>query len=496
VLDRRQRRLAFGLLGVILVTGATLATMSWSEPPRYDGAGYATLGRALAQGRGYRVISLPDAPRHAHFPPGYPGLLAVVWMVAGTDDVARFTILAHGLSLACLAVGVGAIGRWWSSTEPRGVAICLTLDLAWNWTWIRTGGVIRSEPLAIALGGLTLLAARGRSSGSVRGQVALALLLGVGVLTRQVTACWALAVAVDLGLRRGWIRAGRLLAGVAVVVAPWVVWQLAVGSGSQSGLFRPGGMVRLIGEQGLFYARRIPDALVGPFVEVATVFGRSPRLATVATLAGVAVTGIILLGWVRSVGSPRRRLGGLVPLTTFPLLLVWPFTEAGRFLIPLVPFLLMGAVEGGAVLLGRIGVDRPRLWASRLVLAASLPYSVYAVATQRSAAERQTQRGFDAACAWIKTHPEPPGTVMARHPADVAWLTGRLAVAIPEGGPDRIAEVVRVDRVTLLVVDEERYARSSANPLREFVTDPRQSRKVWDDGATTSVYRVEPTLAP
>jgi len=496
VLDRRRHRLAFGLLGVILLTGATLATMSWSEPPRYDGAGYATLGRALAEGRGYRVISLPDAPRHAHFPPGYPGLLAVVWMLAGTDDVTRFTILAHGLSLACLAIGVGTVGCWWSATEPRGVAVCLTLALAWNWTWVRTGGVIRSEPLAIALGGLILLAARGRSSGSLRGQVVLALLLGAGVLTRQVTACWALAVAVDLGLRRGWIKASLMLAGVAVVVAPWVAWQLAVGSDTQSSLFRPGGMVRLIGEQGLFYARRIPDAIAGPFVEVATVFGRSSRLATGATLVGVAVTGIILLGWVRSVRSPRRRLGGLIPLATFPLLLVWPFTEAGRFLIPLVPFLLLGAVEGGAVILGRCGVARPRLWASRLILAASLPYSIYAVATQRSAAERQTQRGFDAACAWIKTHREPPGTIMARHPADVAWLTGRLAVAIPEGGPDRIAEVIRVERVVFLVVDDERYARSPANPLRELVNNPRQSRKVWDDGGTTSVYQVEPTLAP
>ncbi len=89
--------------------------------------------------------------------------------------------------------------------------------------------------------------------------------------------------------------------------------------------------------QALFYARRIPDAIAGPFVEVATVFARSPWLGGVATLGAVAVSLVVVVGWVRLVRSPRRRLGGLIPLTTLPLLLVWPFTEAGRFLIPLFP---------------------------------------------------------------------------------------------------------------------------------------------------------------
>jgi len=43
--------------------------------------------------------------------------------------------------------------------------------------------------------------------------------------------------------------------------------------------------------------------------------------------------------------TPRRRLAGLIALFTLALLLVWPFTEAGRFLFPIVPFLLVGATE-------------------------------------------------------------------------------------------------------------------------------------------------------
>lgn len=490
MIRRSTRRLAASLAGILILLGATLASLSWTEPPRFDGAGYAMLGRSLAEGRGYREINAPVAVRHAHFPPAYPALLALVWTVSGTDDPARFTRLAHLASLGAMLVGVWGFARWWQASESRGVAGCLTLALASNWAWARTGGVIRSEPLAIALGGLILLAARRRAVRGRGGWAILVLLLGAGVLTRQVMACWALALAIDAGLRQGRRAAVSLLAGVGLVVAPWVGWQIAVGSGTQTALFQPRALVGLAGTQALFYARRIPDAIAGPFVEVATVFARSPWLDGLATLGAVAVSLVVVVGWVRLVRSPRRRLGGLIPLTTLPLLLVWPFTEAGRFLIPLIPFILMGATAGGGVLLRLIGVRRGRTWASRLVLAASIPYAIYAGASQRAAAERLAQRGFDAACAWVARQPDPDGRVMARHPADVAWSTGRLTVAIPDGGPARIAAAIRANRVAYLLVDDDRYARSPGNPLHDFVTETRSARRVWTDGATTAVYQI------
>ena len=65
-----------------------------------------------------------------------------------------------------------------------------------------------------------------------------------------------------------------------------------------------------------------------------------------ANVWAVAATGIIAFGWIRALRRPRRRLAGLVPLATLLVLLAWPFTEAGRFLVPLIPCILVGAVEG------------------------------------------------------------------------------------------------------------------------------------------------------
>ena len=486
---RQKWRLIVPLLGGLVLTAATLATMSWTEPPRFDGAGYATLGRSLAEGRGYRVVSDPAAPLHAHFPPAYPASLALIWTLVGTGNRAEFTTLAHLAALGCMIGGVVAVGWWWGTVEPRGVATCLTLALAINWSWVRTGGLIRSEPLAILLGGLTLLLAR-KKRGWV-GLMILSLLLGVGVLTRQVAACWGIAVAVDLAVRSGWRAALGLLVGIGLMVAPWVGWQVWVGSGSQTGLFRLGDLPDLVASQILFYARRIPDLIFGPFVEVATVFGRSAWLARLATVGAALGSAVVVLGWTRSVREERHRLGGLIPLATLPLLLVWPFTEAGRFLVPLVPFLLMGAVEGGGLVLARVGVARPRLWASRLLLVGTIPYAGYAVAANRPQAERRLQSNFDAGCAWIAAQRDPAGPVMARHAVDVAWLTGRLAIAIPEGGPAAIAAGVKHHHVAWLIIDDDRYARSPANPLHAFVATDPHLRPAWEQGSTT-IYRFAP----
>ena len=56
---------------------------------------------------GYREIDHPDAPRHAHFPPGYPVALAVLWRV----DRARRRRRRTWLSLACHG-GAPTLAAW------------------------------------------------------------------------------------------------------------------------------------------------------------------------------------------------------------------------------------------------------------------------------------------------------------------------------------------------------------------------------------------------
>ena len=379
----------------------------------------------------------------------------------------------------------------------------------------RTGGAIQSEPLYMLLGQWTiLLAARdGRASArSTAAQAAravgLGMLLAACLLTRQVAVGLAMAVLIDLALRHRWREALAIAGIAAMLVTPWLVWMATVGPAGRTQadllLQGNGSWLERIAGQLVFYVRRIPDQVTGPFVEVGTVFQRSRVVSIAADVWAVAASAIVAFGWVRSLRRPRWRLAGLVPLCTLIVLLFWPFTEAGRFLIPLIPCILVGAVEGLAGLFRWPRPSRRRLIAASLVLAASLPYSVYTLVTGKARVAEASQRDFDAACGWLATRADRPGPVLTRHPGEVYWQTGRQALEVPtaerpgdrDADADAIARTIDAYHVAYLLIDQERYANAPPSPLARFVARfPERVRKVWDretDRSAVTIYEVEP----
>ena len=433
-----------------------------------------------------------------------------------------------------------AAWRWFGKMYRPETAAALGLALAVNWTWGRTGGAIQSEPLYLLLSQLAVLGAVATARrGGARAGMALGALLAACVLTRHVAAALAAAVVLELLIRRRVPAALSAAFASAMLLAPWAVWLRSVRENTQAGLIGRGNLIGLVATQAFFYLQRLPDAIAGPFVEIATVFGRSKVVAAGATAWAALATGLLVVGWARSFRNPRRRLAALISACTLALLLIWPFTEAGRFLIPLVPCLLVGATEGLTACLKRLprragfpplnpppqggrahsapsplaGEDRgggssgwtlrsrhaltavakaarlrrPRVMAAWLMLAASLPYALYALTTDRAKAQRRTHAGFDAACSWIAREGDVPGPVLTRHPGEVYWQTGRRAV-VPDN-PEAIEATIERFGVAYLLVDEERYANAPASSLAAFVgRHPRRAREVWrSDGGRSSV---------
>jgi 4-amino-4-deoxy-L-arabinose transferase-like glycosyltransferase len=463
------------------------ATTRWHAPPRFDGAGYALLARSLSEGHGYRQIEHPDQPPHTHYPPGYPLALAVLWHLTGGPSA----LSAHALSAFCTTGAVLLTWLWFRRLVPDRPAFLLALALALNWLWARDAAVIRSEPLfQLLTAASVLLADTLARSGRVGPALALGLTLGAAVLTRHVGAMLALACLLHLLLARRW-RPAALTAVVAVaVVAPWAYRLLTTPRPTQLDLIGPERGLSLLAAQSLFYLRRMPDLLTGPFVEVGTVF--RPWLTVPMTAWAALASAMILAGWLRMLKNPSRRLASLVPLATLPLLLVWPFTEAGRFLIPLLPFLLLGATEGVAAILTRVCrplAPRATTLAASLVLAAGLPYAAYAAASDRAGAEARIQAGFDSACAWIAAHADRPGPLLTRYPGDAFWLTGRQALA-----PDPSTPIdAQIDRyaIAYILIEGQRFARADADPLAAYVADhPSRVHLLWRSPLGASVYEV------
>jgi hypothetical protein len=194
--------------------------------------------------------------------------------------------------------------------------------------------------------------------------------------------------------------------------------------------------------------------------------------------------------------TARQRLGGLIALITLTLLLIWPFTEAGRFLFPLVPFLLVGLAEGLARRMATGRMRRSRVWASGIVLALSIPYSVYAVASGRAAAGWRTHAGFDEACQWIDRNTPRSSRLLTRHPGEVFWQTGRQAVAPDSSDPDTIDQLVDRLGVSYLLIDEDRFANESSSPLSGYVVRyPTRVLLVWNRSRGSGSIRVFVVLA-
>ncbi len=489
------------------------------SPPRYDGAGYSVLALSLIQGRGYREIDRPDAPRHAHFPPGYPLALAGLWKAFG-----RSVVAAHVFSMVCTVAASWLAWRWFRRIEPRRVADALGIALAVNWMWGVVGGAIQSEGLYLFLSMLAINLARRRGW---RASLALGVLLGLCVLTRHVGMGLLVAVLIDRlstvamstprpnpppqggrgllkpsplagegrvgGRRVSLLDVAVIVLSAAIITSPWIYWLATVRRNTQVGLLESRGLTARIAAQALFYARRIPDALSGPFVEVATVFSRSKMAGLTATSVAVVFSVVVLVGLIRCIVRPRQRLAGLVPLVTLPLLLAWPFTEAGRFLVPLVPFLLVGTVEGLAwiVWLGQLSGQRlnPRHIAAGFLLVLAVPYPAYAVLSRRAEAQRRSHADFDAACAWIAREADRPGPILTRHPGEVFWQTGRLVISPVSDDPASLAKQIRDAEIAYILVDSDRFANAPSTPLARLIAQrPDRARRVFGD--KIAVYEV------
>ena len=307
-----------------------------------------------------------------------------------------------------------------------------------------------------------------------------------------------------------------ILTTAGLLLLPWILWLLGTRRDTQAARLGGGdhGILSLAWDQAWFYAVRIPDALTAPLLEVATVFSGRPSLAMAATFVGIALSTITLLGLIDLIRRPATRPAGAILATTLAVLLIWPFTEAGRFLVPLVPMLGLASWRGSLVLASltlrrcqsapqrRRLIRRVGLALAALVGFATLPYTFHSLTTDRSAALRATQAPFEAACAWLKDQVDPAeGPILARHGGDVYWRTGIPCV---EPDPEHLDEMINTHKITWMLIESTQFARQEPNPLlaliqahpERFKEVKRWSQQGRSDGPLVRVVRLQPQHPP
>ncbi len=400
--------------------------------PGGDNAAYLILGEALRTGEGYRDLYLPGTPLHDKYPPVLPSLLALSGWVGGV-------IVAKVLMLACTAGVVWVTALFGRRLAGKGPALAAAGVLAVNPTLLEYGHYILSEaPFTLFVTLALWLALRDDRKGVVLALTAAAL----AFMTRTA------GVALLLALPLAWLLEGhgrrRALgaAGTAVgVVGGWVLYQRWAAPGRDgyltelllanpydagAGNVDLGGLIVRAADNSWRYVESVlPQTLAGP--------GALGGASGVSMVLGLAVAAAALAGWTLRVRE------GLRPAEVFAFLytgviLTWPpaWTDR-RFLLPLLPVLLVLAF----VAVWRLA-SRSRAWigwAAPIVVAVfgvawvaeTAPDRIVCAAAYRAGrpCDRPAEASLYAAARWARDNTPLDAIIANRKPRLFYWHARR-----------------------------------------------------------------------
>jgi hypothetical protein len=437
---RVERLIPFAVFAIVLVV-AIMTITPWPVGVFEDDAMYTVLGKALAEGEGYRFINLPGAPHATHYPPGYPLLLALLWRVFPDfpDNIVVFKF-ANAVLLALAAVGAYHFARVrlaFSRLPAAGTAVVGTISVV----VLVLSSIILSEPLFMALMFPALLVAeRSAESGDIRSAFLAGVLFGALALIRTLGAL-AIPAGVCILLFRRRPRAAIAMAlGAALLVLPWQLWVSAyqqeippVFAGKYGAYgpwladgYRAGGMS--------FATSVIASNLDRLKLLLSYLF--LPMRLTWQQPVVFLLVGLLLLGGLIAMAKRALVTAGFLVLYGVVITL-WPFAP-DRFVLgvwPLVCLLVLAAVIAlyrwqASSRLTRVA----RLAALAVTLCFFAGHAMYNVRSYRRQwwASLQRDSGTDAKpiVEWVAHHTAMTDVLATEHDLMVYLYTGRQAVPV------------------------------------------------------------------
>lgn len=448
-----------------------------------DGAVYLLLGRALRSFQ-YTDFYMVGSPIQAQYPPVYPAFLAVLGGLFG-ERLNLFLAANIVLSVGGLALVFDAAYRM-----SRGIGL-MTLAVAALNPALLGAGTLLSEPLFFALTALGLWAMlRQPRSPVIAGAAAIA-----AALTRVIGVSLVVATALHWIMERRWRRVGWFSVASVVLVGSWLAWAIAAPTQIPGRSYAADAFLPARSEESSPLPPPPPPAASAPRPPSTATkqppapppwFGAAvaarirhnvpeyltrkvPTTLSVLTIPGTSIDnwGWLLLlvacggvGWVTLLRLWRP--AALTLGAYWAILLVWPYA-IGRYLLPVLPFIILAVLHGAATV-GRV-FDRGRRdgrWAMLLPLG----LAVALLAGELRGLERDIRRA--AACDRLRPN-ESPGCYTPEQRAFFA-ATRFIGTATPDD-----AVFLTAKEGTFYYYARRRVARVvgipdlGANGLREYL---------------------------
>src|ERR1035438_7740943 len=126
--------LAVALIAAALVPSAWLAWHFRSMPQMgayHDDAVYLESAKSLAEGHGYRIPSVPDAPYQTKYPPVFPFLMSLVWRVDPQfpENLSKLTALCWSMFPIYVFLLYRVLSQW-GLAPLEAAAVCVLTALS------------------------------------------------------------------------------------------------------------------------------------------------------------------------------------------------------------------------------------------------------------------------------------------------------------------------------------------------------------------------------
>jgi hypothetical protein len=308
----------------------------------HDDSIYWVGAKALATGQGYRILSYPGDPFQTKYPPLFPALLSLAWVV---DPV-----FPHNLRWAALlawlmmpvyillvkrAVSDFGFSAWWSWG--------ITAAIGWNVMTIVLSLSLMSElAFSIALLAVLILSERNRVPAWAIGLIA-----GAAFLLRSLALPLTITVPLCFWIQGRRKDAGLFLCGMLPVVAAWQIW-------ARLHQLHATDLISLYYTNylGLYlkfvHLNDLPVLLWNNLEAYISAIGRllifntdegfwALQLARITSFAA-------LMGAYRIVKETRRFQFAAYAIGASVMLLLWHYAPSARFIYALYPLLMAGWV--------------------------------------------------------------------------------------------------------------------------------------------------------
>lgn len=470
----------------------------------HDDGVYVVTAKALAEGKGYRLLSTPGEPPQTKYPVLFPWLLSLVWRVYPS-----FPDNLVALKLVPLAAAVAWFLLAWQllrtlGTRPWLATAIVLVTAASPWTvFLATSLMSETVFAALLTCGLWLLARIAQGQRTRFDALAAGVAFGLACLTRTAGIVPAAACLGVLAFMRDWRALRDCGFALALCVCPWVAWVWSANSAATA---------VDVYSSGTAYTQWHAFALPAWSDRWQVVQSNVEQLGTAVESLwwhddSPGPLGVIVatLSWILlSVGAMRERRAAVtvVAMAYLAMMLVWLWPPT-RFAVPFIPVFLWLATRAAG----------PRLSVALVViLGVGSAVSLTARTTESFARggfwpgrEGENWRSVSAVNDWLERH-TPAGARLAGNLDPLLFLaTGRQAIRPfltdayqlkylegrwPLGTPEQLLARLRAAGVEFVVVTPM-GGFLEANPYRYLVSS-LPAERVFSGGPAYDVLKLLP----